>query len=103
MLAHGHVVSEQPRYVTMRDGALITYHVGQLTVYLRLNDIPIPRSMGRPRMSVSSNSNLGYLFGRPARSTRPSPDEAERKTPTCPSNRITTEGVLSPTEGGPFR
>ncbi len=48
MLAHGHVVSEQPRYVAIRDGALnhLAHHRGQLTVYLRLNEIPVPSLYG---------------------------------------------------------
>jgi uncharacterized damage-inducible protein DinB len=48
MLAQGHVVSEQPRYVAIRDGALnhLAHHRGQLTVYLRLNEIPVPSLYG---------------------------------------------------------
>jgi len=48
MLAGGHVVSEQPRYVAIRDGAFnhLAHHRGQLTVYLRLNDIPVPSLYG---------------------------------------------------------
>jgi uncharacterized damage-inducible protein DinB len=48
MLAGGHVVSEQPRYVAIRDGALnhLAHHRGQLTVYLRLNDAPVPALYG---------------------------------------------------------
>ena len=48
MLAGGHVVSEQPRYVAIRDGALnhLAHHRGQLTVYLRLNDVPVPSLYG---------------------------------------------------------
>jgi uncharacterized damage-inducible protein DinB len=48
MLANGHVVSEQLRYVAIRDGALnhLAHHRGQLTVYLRLNDVPIPSLYG---------------------------------------------------------
>jgi uncharacterized damage-inducible protein DinB len=48
MLAGGHVVSEQPRYVAIRDGAInhLAHHRGQLTVYLRLNDRPIPSLYG---------------------------------------------------------
>lgn len=44
----GHVVSEQPRYVAIRDGALNhwVHHRAQLTVYLRLNDIPVPSLYG---------------------------------------------------------
>ncbi|MFL6262376.1 MAG: DinB family protein [Thermoanaerobaculia bacterium] len=48
MLAGGHVVSEQPRYVAIRDGALnhLAHHRGQLTVYLRLNEAPVPSLYG---------------------------------------------------------
>jgi uncharacterized damage-inducible protein DinB len=48
MLAGGHVVSEQPRYVAIRDGAFnhLAHHRGQLTVYLRLNDVPVPSLYG---------------------------------------------------------
>jgi uncharacterized damage-inducible protein DinB len=48
LLVKGHVVSEQPRYVALRDGAFnhLAHHRGQLTVYLRLNDIPVPSLYG---------------------------------------------------------
>ena len=48
MLAGGHVVSEQTRYVAIRDGAInhLAHHRGQLTVYLRLNEAPIPSIYG---------------------------------------------------------
>jgi hypothetical protein len=48
MLGGGHVVSERLRYVAIRDGALnhLAHHRGQLTVYLRLNDVPIPSLYG---------------------------------------------------------
>jgi len=48
MLAGGHVVAEQPRYVAIRDGAFnhLAHHRGQLTVYLRLNDVPVPSLYG---------------------------------------------------------
>ena len=48
MLAGGHVVSEQPRYVAIRDGAInhLAHHRGQLTVYLRLNEAAIPSIYG---------------------------------------------------------
>ena len=48
MLAGGHVVMEQPRYVAIRDSALnhFAHHRGQLTVYLRLNEVPIPSLYG---------------------------------------------------------
>jgi uncharacterized damage-inducible protein DinB len=48
MLARGHVVSEQPRYDAIRTGVLnhLAHHRGQLTVYLRLNDVPVPSIYG---------------------------------------------------------
>ena len=48
LLFQGHVVSEQPRYTALRDGALnhLVHHRGQLTVYLRLNDVPVPSLYG---------------------------------------------------------
>lgn len=48
LLVQGHVVSEQPRYVAIRDGAFnhMAHHRGQLTVYLRLNDVPVPSLYG---------------------------------------------------------
>jgi uncharacterized damage-inducible protein DinB len=48
MLAHGHVVSEQPRYQAIREGCInhFAHHRGQLTVYLRLNDAPVSQLYG---------------------------------------------------------
>jgi len=48
LLVQGHVVAEQPRYVMIRDSAFnhMAHHRGQLTVYLRLNDIPVPSLYG---------------------------------------------------------
>jgi len=48
LLVGGHVVSEQPRYIAIRDGAFnhLVHHRAQLTVYLRLNDIPVPSLYG---------------------------------------------------------
>jgi uncharacterized damage-inducible protein DinB len=48
MLAHGHMVSEQPRYDAIRTGVFnhLAHHRGQLTVYLRLNDVPVPSIYG---------------------------------------------------------
>jgi uncharacterized damage-inducible protein DinB len=48
MLARGHVVSEQSRYESVRTGVLnhLAHHRGQLTVYLRLNDVPVPSIYG---------------------------------------------------------
>lgn len=48
MLARGHVVSETTRYENLRSGVLnhLAHHRGQLTVYLRLNDVPVPSVYG---------------------------------------------------------
>ncbi len=48
LLVNGQVVLEQPRYVAIRDSAFnhLAHHRGQLTVYLRLNDIPVPSLYG---------------------------------------------------------
>jgi hypothetical protein len=47
LLVSGKVVSEQPRYVVIRDTFLhLAHHRGQLTVYLRLNNIPVPAIYG---------------------------------------------------------
>jgi len=47
-LVGGRVVSEQPRHIVLRDGVLnhLAHHRGQLTVYLRLNDVPVPSIYG---------------------------------------------------------
>jgi uncharacterized damage-inducible protein DinB len=44
----GHVVSEQPRHVMIHDAVFshLAHHRGQLTVYLRLNDAPVPAIYG---------------------------------------------------------
>jgi uncharacterized damage-inducible protein DinB len=44
----GHVVSTNPRYVVIRDAVFshLAHHRGQLTVYLRLNDKPVPSIYG---------------------------------------------------------
>jgi uncharacterized damage-inducible protein DinB len=45
--ARGNVVIEAPRYVMMRDSLMhLSHHRGQLTVYLRLNDVPVPAIYG---------------------------------------------------------
>jgi uncharacterized damage-inducible protein DinB len=45
--AHGNVVMEAPRHVMMRDALMhLSHHRGQLTVYLRLNDVPVPAIYG---------------------------------------------------------
>jgi uncharacterized damage-inducible protein DinB len=48
LLAGGRVVQEQPRYMAIGDGVLNhwAHHRGQLTVYLRLNDAPVPSIYG---------------------------------------------------------
>jgi uncharacterized damage-inducible protein DinB len=44
----GHVASEQPRYIMIQNAVLshMAHHRGQLTVYLRLNDAPVPAIYG---------------------------------------------------------
>ena len=43
----GKVVVEGPRHVMLRDALMhISHHRGQLTVYLRLNDVPVPAIYG---------------------------------------------------------
>ena len=48
LLFGGKVVSEQPRYQALRFGVFnhLAHHRGQLTVYLRLNDAPVPAIYG---------------------------------------------------------
>jgi uncharacterized damage-inducible protein DinB len=48
LMAGGHVVTELPRHINIRDGVLShwAHHRGQLTVYLRLNDVPVPSVYG---------------------------------------------------------
>ncbi len=47
LLVAGNVVSEKPRHVMLRDTINhLAHHRGQLTVYLRLNDIPVPSVYG---------------------------------------------------------
>jgi uncharacterized damage-inducible protein DinB len=48
MLSGGKPMSEQTRYVAIRDGVLnhLAHHRGQLTVYLRLNDAKVPAIYG---------------------------------------------------------
>ena len=47
-IARGRVVSEEPKYRMIRDTTLnhLAHHRGQLTVYLRLNQIPVPALYG---------------------------------------------------------
>ena len=43
----GKVVAEAPRHVMLRDSLMhLSHHRGQLTVYLRLNDVPVPAIYG---------------------------------------------------------
>jgi hypothetical protein len=48
MLAGGKLMTEQPRYVAIRDSVLnhMAHHRGQLTVYLRLNNEKVPAIYG---------------------------------------------------------
>jgi uncharacterized damage-inducible protein DinB len=47
LLVAGKVVSEDQRYVVLRDTFMhLAHHRGQLTVYLRLNDAPVPSIYG---------------------------------------------------------
>jgi uncharacterized damage-inducible protein DinB len=48
LAAQGKVMTEVPRYVAIRDLTVnhMAHHRGQLTVYLRLNDIPVPSLYG---------------------------------------------------------
>jgi uncharacterized damage-inducible protein DinB len=47
LLAGGNVVMEAPRHVVLRDTLNhLAHHRGQLTVYLRLNDQPVPAIYG---------------------------------------------------------
>jgi uncharacterized damage-inducible protein DinB len=47
LLVSGKTVVEQPRHIMMRDAINhLAHHRGQLTVYLRLNDVPVPAVYG---------------------------------------------------------
>jgi uncharacterized damage-inducible protein DinB len=48
LLYGGRVVSEQPRYIVLRDAVFnhLAHHRGQLTVYLRLNNVSVPPIYG---------------------------------------------------------
>ena len=47
LLAGGQVVMDQPRYIVLRDTLNhLSHHRGQLTVYLRLTDQPVPAIYG---------------------------------------------------------
>ena len=47
LLMSGKVVNEEPRHVVLRDTFMhLSHHRGQLTVYQRLNDVPVPAIYG---------------------------------------------------------
>ena len=47
LLSAGKVVSEEPREIVLRDTMMhLSHHRGQLTVYLRLNEVPVPSIYG---------------------------------------------------------
>ena len=47
LLVAGRTVAEHPRHVMMRDSINhLAHHRGQLTVYLRMNDLPVPAVYG---------------------------------------------------------
>jgi len=47
LLVSGKTVIEQPRHIMMRDSINhLAHHRGQITVYLRLNDVPVPAIYG---------------------------------------------------------
>jgi uncharacterized damage-inducible protein DinB len=48
LLVAGRVVSEEPRYVVLLNSVMnhLAHHRGQLSVYLRLNDVPLPSIYG---------------------------------------------------------
>jgi uncharacterized damage-inducible protein DinB len=47
LLVGGNVVSEEPREIVLRDTMMhLSHHRGQLTVYLRLNEVPVPSIYG---------------------------------------------------------
>ena len=48
ILVAGNVIDEKPRHLMIRDGVLqhLAHHRGQLTVYLRLNEAPVPAIYG---------------------------------------------------------
>ena len=47
-VAGEHVLSDTPRHIAIRDSVFshLAHHRGQLTVYLRLNDAPVPAIYG---------------------------------------------------------
>ena len=48
LLVGGRVVQEQPRHMVLRDAVFnhLAHHRGQLTVYLRLQDLPVQAIYG---------------------------------------------------------
>lgn len=47
LLVSGRVVNESPRHIVLRDTFMhLSHHRGQLTVYLRLTDAPVPAIYG---------------------------------------------------------
>jgi len=48
LLAGGHTMSENPRYIMIAESVFshLAHHRGQLTVYLRLNEAPVPAIYG---------------------------------------------------------
>jgi uncharacterized damage-inducible protein DinB len=47
LLVAGKTVAEHPRHIMLRDSINhLAHHRGQLTVYLRLNDVPVPAIYG---------------------------------------------------------
>jgi len=48
LLVAGDVVNEMPRHVVISDAVFghLAHHRGQLTVYLRLNEVPVPAIYG---------------------------------------------------------
>jgi uncharacterized damage-inducible protein DinB len=47
LLVAGKVVSEHPRHIVLRDSINhLAHHRGQLTVYLRMNEVPVPAIYG---------------------------------------------------------
>jgi uncharacterized damage-inducible protein DinB len=48
LVAGGRVAYDQPRYIALRDSVFnhLAHHRGQLTVYLRLNDVAVPSIYG---------------------------------------------------------
>ena len=47
LLVSGNTVNEDMRYIVLRDTFMhLAHHRGQLTVYLRLNGVPVPAIYG---------------------------------------------------------